>query len=143
VKVACVFTLDIGGAFIKTACLPAGGGRPKRAVVPFAMYRSPEKLALVLKSLKPGRDECLVAYTMTGELCDCFKNRARGVRHIVDSAEKAFGPSARVFSRGGALITQKQARRNWEDVASANWAVLPLWFGRRGGDFLLHPKKKR
>jgi probable H4MPT-linked C1 transfer pathway protein len=73
---------------------------------------------------------------MTGELCDCFENRRRGVRHIVESAQKAFGP-LRVFGVRGELFTPQQAVRNYGQVASANWAAIPLLLAREASDFLL------
>jgi hypothetical protein len=131
-----IFTLDIGGAFIKTTYLPINGGRPNCSITPFRMYEHPEKLASALKSLGP-KAKSDIAVTMTGELCDCFKNRASGVRHIVKSAETVFGSGVKIFSRKGRLVTVKQAVKNWQDVASANWAITPLWLATIADDFLL------
>jgi len=74
---------------------------------------------------------------MTGELCDCFKSRPDGVRHIVKAAESVFGKNVKFFSRKGRLVSVKQAVRKWEEVASANWAITPLWLGRFADDFLV------
>ncbi len=74
---------------------------------------------------------------MTGELCDCFKSRRDGVRHIAKSAESVFGRDVKIFSLTGRLVGVKQAVRKWEEVASANWAITPLWLGRFADDFLV------
>lgn len=131
-----IFTLDIGGAFIKSTWLPPTGA-PKFAITPFNLYEQPKKLAQVLKSVRPKSDKPEVAVTMTGELCDCFASRCVGVRHIVKAVESAFGKEVKFFSRKGRLVSVKQAVRKWEDVASANWVITPLWLGRFADDFLL------
>jgi len=132
-----ILALDIGGAFIKSTSLPVTGGRPKFAITPFNLYERPKKLASVLKSIRPNRGQEEVAITMTGELCDCFKSRPDGVRSIVKAAESVFGRNVKFFSRKGRLVSVKQAVRKWEDVASANWAITPLWLSRFADDFLV------
>ncbi|MBI3795096.1 MAG: hypothetical protein HY280_10290, partial [Nitrospinae bacterium] len=130
-----IFALDVGGAFIKSAFLPEGG-RPASKITPFEMWKNPEKLATVLKGLKPKHGATMCAITMTGELCDCFKNRREGVWHIVESAQKVFD-DVLVFGINGGLLAPKEAIKNYRDVASANWAVVPQYIGRFENDFLL------
>ncbi|MEE8483575.1 MAG: hypothetical protein V3S46_03175, partial [Nitrospinota bacterium] len=107
-----ILALDIGGAFIKTAFLRSAGEpqmrperQPKRQIVPFELWKEPQKLAAVLRRLAPQTKRSAVTITMTGELCDCFTDRRRGVKHIVDSAVKVFGKSVKVFGRKGALLS--------------------------------------
>ena len=157
-----IFTLDIGGAFIKSTCLPpnsrkesayaAKGCRrrlqpqaqaplrrdgPKFGITPFRLYENPKKLAATLRSLRPGIKIEEVGITMTGELCDCFGSRAAGVKHIVKAAESVFGDSVKIFARSGKFLRPGQAVRNWKDVASANWVITPLWLSRIAQNFLL------
>lgn len=126
--------LDIGGAFIKYALIPAKG-KPSRGIVPFELWKQPEKLAAVLKPLKP-KKPFAAAITMTGELCDCFKNRREGVRHIVDAAQQAFGPVA-VYGVKGNLLSPEQAVRRHKEVASANWSLVPRRLSLLAKNFLL------
>lgn len=130
-----IFSLDIGGAFIKWTFLPAKG-RPRFGIVPFGMNRFPKKLASVLKMLKPKIKGFETAVTMTGELADSFTTRADGVRHIVRSAVEVYGSSLKVFGRKGGLFTPAGAIKFHEEIASANWAIPPFWLGRFADDFL-------
>lgn len=126
--------LDIGGAFIKYALLSAKG-KPSRGIVPFELWKQPEKLAAILKPLKPEKPYA-AAITMTGELCDCFKNRREGVRHIVDAAQKAFG-SVAVYGVQGKLLSPKEAVRRHRETASANWPLVPRRLSLLAKNFLM------
>lgn len=132
-----IFTLDIGGAFIKSTCLWPTGKKEKFSTTPFNLYEHPKKLASVLRSLRPGIKIEEVGITMTGELCDCFASRAAGVKHIVKTAESVFGDGVKFFSRKGKMTTGRQAVRNWKEVASANWVTTPLWLSGNADNFLL------
>lgn len=131
-----IFTLDIGGAFIKSTCLPLTGG-PKFSTTPFRLYDHPKKLASVLRSLRPTMKAREIGVTMTGELCDCFGSRAAGVKHIVKACESVFGHSVKIFARSGKFFGPRQAIRHWEEVASANWVTTPLWLSGNADGFLL------
>lgn len=132
-----IFTLDIGGAFIKSTCLPPNGKKEHFSITPFNLYEHPKKLASVLRSLRPTMKMREVGITMTGELCDCFASRAAGVKHIVKAAQAVFGHSAKIFARSGKLLGPGQAVRNWKEVASANWVTAPLWLSGSAQNFLL------
>ncbi len=126
--------LDIGGAFIKYALLSAKG-KPSRGIVPFELWKQPEKLAAILKSLRPKKPYA-AAITMTGELCDCFENRREGVRHIVEAAQKALGTVA-VYGVKGGLLSPGQAVRRHREVASANWPLVPRRLSLLAKNFLM------
>ncbi len=126
--------LDIGGAFIKYALL-SSKGRLSRGIVPFELWKEPEKLTAILGSLRP-KKPYTAAITMTGELCDCFKNRRDGVRHIVDAAQKAFGPVA-VYGVKGGLLSPGRAVRSHREVASANWSLVPRRLSLLAKNFLM------
>lgn len=130
-----IFALDVGGAFIKTAYLPAKG-RAVRKTTAFELWKHPEKLKDELRKLKPRRGKYLCALTMTGELCDCFKNRREGVRRISESARQALGETF-VYGLRSGLLGAREAAANYKEVASANWALPPILIGRTEKDFLL------
>ena len=131
-----IFALDIGGAFIKWTLLRSSG-KAASGIVHFPLYSAPEKLSATLKKVRPKTKTFLTVLTMTGELADCFPDRAHGVRHIVDASVTAFGPSlAGVFARSGKLLPPALAKRFPEEVASANWILPPLWFSRFAKSFL-------
>lgn len=58
---------------------------------------------------------------MTGELADCFADRASGVSEILACISEYF-PTDRVsvFSKNG-WLSQDEARTQWDKVASMNW----------------------
>src|SRR3990172_4014916 len=99
--------LDIGGANLKAA-----DGRGWAHSVPFALWRDPDGLAGALSELAataPGSERWAV--TMTGELCDCFRTKADGVRHILAAVEMAAGPrDVVVYLVDGRLVSVDEAR---------------------------------
>ena len=129
----CFIGVDVGGANIKLA--QACGRALSR---PFALWQAPERLAAVIGSLLreavdlpslPASAPVCLGLTMTGELADCFANKATGVRHILNSVAVAaheFGSfvgrvvEVKVFSYGGFVSTDQAAEHpHW--VAAANW----------------------
>lgn len=119
--------LDIGGANIKLA-----DGRGFTLYRPFAMWKRHLELAAELRSLiaeSPPSDH--LAVTMTGELADCFANRAEGVDYILNAlTDAADGRHTRVFLTNGTLVTPAFAARNWELAAASNWLALAQFSGR-------------
>src|SRR4051812_34848958 len=101
--------IDIGGANLKAA-----DGRGWARSVPFALWRYPQMLAenlgqLVENSPAPER----IVVTMTGELCDCFNNKAEGVRHILHSISVvAKNRPVRVYCVDGRFVTMSEARKS-------------------------------
>lgn len=131
--------LDIGGANIKAS--RDDGGAFSR---PFALWKSPTRLpaelSAVIRDLLPFD---LLAVTMTGEICDCYEDRSRGVRHIVESAvdtTRTLAPhkAVRVWRLDGRLVEAREALEDPLSVAAANWLALATWAaGRIGGDAVL------
>ncbi|MCZ2342976.1 MAG: hypothetical protein LC104_14475 [Bacteroidales bacterium] len=122
-----ILGLDIGGANLKAATAT------KQAVtVPFALWKQPDQLPAVLAALLrrfPETDG--LAVTMTGELCDCYTNRAEGVQQILDAVETvAHGRPVGVWSTGGVFVSVAEARQEPLRVASANWHALAMFAGR-------------
>jgi (4-(4-[2-(gamma-L-glutamylamino)ethyl]phenoxymethyl)furan-2-yl)methanamine synthase len=113
--------LDIGGANLKAA-----DGRGWGRSVPFALWRQPERLSAALAALvekAPAADR--IAVTMTGELCDCFKSKAEGVRHILSAIQHVAGPrNARVYLLNGKFATIEEAKEKPHFAAASNWHAL-------------------
>jgi (4-(4-[2-(gamma-L-glutamylamino)ethyl]phenoxymethyl)furan-2-yl)methanamine synthase len=122
-----VLGLDIGGANLKAAHTSGAA-----ASVPFALWRSPERLSDELRQLVAAMPPWQrVAVTMTGELCDCFESKAQGVAHLLDAAAEVFGAAALdVWTNSGRFSDARTAKDCWLLTASANWLALATFAGR-------------
>jgi probable H4MPT-linked C1 transfer pathway protein len=122
-----VIALDIGGAAIKAA-----DGTGWTHAVPFPMWRSWRSLPAALAEMIAGRAGQAVVATMTGEIADCFSDRAAGVAHIVAAVEAATvdgAPAPRYYRTDGRLVTAAEPLA----VAASNWhAVARLAAARIG-----------
>lgn len=131
-----VLGLDIGGANVKAVvALRTGKGARIvwRKTVPLELFRNKEGLAKALCSIRDAAAPDAVAITMTGELCDCFSNRAGGVKWILGRAEEAFGGlPMKAMNNKGELVSIRQASRQPGAVASANWAATVRWAAENG-----------
>src|SRR5712691_7368055 len=115
--------LDIGGANLKAA---DGCGRAVQ--VPFALWKDPDQLAGEVRQLLErfgAIDQ--VAVTMTGELCDCFKSKAAGVRHILEAVERATKVPIRVWTTDGHFQSREQTGQHPLTAAAANWLDLATY----------------
>lgn len=122
-----ILGLDIGGANLKAATCD------RQAIsVPFALWKQPDKLSAALAELVSRFPDAVeLAVTMTGELCDCFETRGAGVDAIVRAVRFACdGRRIRIWSTGGAFLTDDEAQRDYLKVASANWHALATFAGR-------------
>ena len=121
-----VLGLDIGGANIKAA---TSDGRA--ASVPFPLWKQPGELAGALKSLATKfPDVATCAITMTGELCDCFRTKADGVKHIIEATQQALGADFSVYSVLGTFLKPAKAIDLWQHSAASNWHALATFAGR-------------
>ncbi len=127
-----VVGFDIGGANLKLHC-----GDVSHAV-PFAMWRTPERLAeMVADAIRgmPGASNAVAwAVTMTGEMADTFPDRPTGVRRIVEQVVAAASelrvPALGFYSVEGRFVDPREAITEPEQVASANWHALANWVCR-------------
>lgn len=121
-----ILGLDIGGANLKAAT-----NTRQSCSVPFALWRQPEQLASQLAKILthfPEVEE--FAITMTGELCDCFANKAEGVRHILQAVRQvALSFPVRVWSTEGRFLNVAEAADQPRQVAAANWHALATYAG--------------
>jgi probable H4MPT-linked C1 transfer pathway protein len=113
--------LDIGGANLKAA-----DGLGWARSVPFALWRNPGGLAEAVAALvSSAPDAAKTAVTMTGELCDCFRTKAEGVRHILAAVEDAAARrDVRVYLVDGRLVSADEARGVPQLAAASNWHAL-------------------
>ena len=122
-----VLGLDIGGANLKAA-----SSTGQAVTLPFPLWKQPDKLTggiieLCLRFPHSGP----VAVTMTGELCDCFPNKATGVRHILASVEDALRERpVFVWRNDGKWASIKHAQEDPQPVAAANWLASATYCGR-------------
>lgn len=116
-----VLALDIGGANLKAAH-SAGGAWS----VPFALWKTPQKLAERLRELAAQTPPfAVLLITTTAELCDCFATKREGVIHVLDAAETlAGGREVRVWTTEGRFVDLAAARRHPLLCAAANWQAL-------------------
>jgi probable H4MPT-linked C1 transfer pathway protein len=113
--------LDIGGANLKSA-----NGRGWACVEPFELWRNPAGLAAALhKLLQSGPSAGRLAVTMTGELCDSFRTKRDGVRHILAAVEQvADGRQVLVYLVDGRFASIAQAQEKAQLAAASNWRAL-------------------
>lgn len=122
---SCFSGWDIGGAHLKVVRCSNQGELLQAIELPCALWLGTESLRkairLALDTLNNELDQQLI--TMTGELADCFTDRANGVSEILACVAEYF-PADRVsvFSKDG-WLSQEEARMHWDKVASMNWLV--------------------
>lgn len=119
--------VDIGGANLKAA--DGRGGGVSRA---FPLWRRPGdlagELAALLAELPPA--ERIVA-TMTGELADCYRTKADGVRAIVAALQAiAAGRELQIYRTDGAFVPPDAACARPLLAAASNWHALAAFAGR-------------
>jgi probable H4MPT-linked C1 transfer pathway protein len=116
--------VDVGGANLKYA--RADGSAASQT---FPMWRHPQRLAdTIADDLGRFGQIDALAVTMTGELADCFADRAIGVEHIVlhvcRSASLLGIDEVSFYGVDGRFRDAEDARRDVDSVAAANWHAL-------------------
>lgn len=139
--------MDIGGANLKYSTvtkmpleppeptdLGTGAGfipKSKSWSTTFPMWtdhqRLCEQLVSDLESLDASKVEAC-AVTMTGELADCFFDRAQGVAHIIQHVQTACQrlgfPEARFYGVDGSFRQANECAGNEMILAASNWHAL-------------------
>lgn len=136
---ATVIGWDFGGAHVKAA-LAVQGRVHDVAQVPCTLWLGIEAIDAALDSFAarwPGRlSEAWHAVTMTGEMVDCFADRAQGVARLAQHVAGALGARTRFFA-DGRWVAADEAAANWRRVASANWLATASWVARSVHEALL------
>ncbi|WP_336486948.1 hydantoinase/oxoprolinase family protein [Methylobacterium nigriterrae] len=128
---------DLGGVHVKAALV--SGGRV-RAVVQAAcpLWRG---LAALDKSLAElpdwTRGPARHAVTMTGELTDCFRDRADGVAQLSGWARAKLAGAVAIYAGRAGFVAPEEAAGRAADIASANWHATAALVGRHLGHGLL------
>jgi probable H4MPT-linked C1 transfer pathway protein len=122
--------VDVGGANLKYA--QADGSAASQT---FPMWRHPQRLAdTIADGLGRFGQIDALAVTMTGELADCFTDRAIGVEHIVShvcrSASLLGIDEVSFYGVDGRFRDAEDARRDVDSVAAANWHALASFVAR-------------
>jgi probable H4MPT-linked C1 transfer pathway protein len=122
--------VDVGGANLKYA--QADGSAASQT---FPMWRHPQRLAdTIVDDLGRFGQIDALAVTMTGELADCFTDRAIGVEHIVShvcrSASLLGIDEVSFYGVDGRFRDAEDARRDVDSVAAANWHALASFVAR-------------
>jgi hypothetical protein len=121
--------LDVGGANTK-AILLEGGEVRDHWLKYIPLWKEKATLGAFLRELAEFSPD-VVGVTLTGELCDVFRNKREGVVEIVETACNAFGDDACLFmSLDGALLTRERSLAAAQKLAAANWVASTLIVGR-------------
>ncbi|XZE55188.1 hydantoinase/oxoprolinase family protein [Planctomycetaceae bacterium SH139] len=129
-----ILGIDIGGANLKAA-----DQQGHCQCQYFPLWKHPQDLAAGLQKLAEQFNNVdRFAITMTGELADCFRNRAIGVRHIVDQCQQAFGERCEYYTVDGQFVSAAVASADDAAIAASNWhAMASLAATWSNGDGLL------
>lgn len=119
-----VLGIDIGGANLKYA-----GSDGSASASSFELWKRPSELAetLARETGSLGRFDQW-AVTMTGELADCFVDRAVGVRFIVDAAvtasQQVDAPEPVFYGVDSRFHSADESKEDVDVIAAANWHAL-------------------
>ncbi|MBI4696591.1 MAG: S-layer protein [Gammaproteobacteria bacterium] len=116
---------DLGGAHLKYAVVDARGELTaiRQLACPLwqGLDRLTDRLRVAFAALG-GSTARLHAVTMTGELCDCFRDRQQGVARILETFTALAGPvPITVYGGRAGWLTPADAAPAWRAIASANW----------------------
>ncbi|MGL4421052.1 MAG: hydantoinase/oxoprolinase family protein, partial [Gemmataceae bacterium] len=120
-----ILGLDIGGANIKAASTDH-----RTVTLPFPLWKQPAELPRAIQALVAQFAPAAVAITMTGELCDCFRTKRDGVRHIVEAAESIGSIPRAYYGTDGQFHSATAAIADPLRVASANWHATATFVSR-------------
>ncbi|MGX7703329.1 hydantoinase/oxoprolinase family protein [Methylobacterium sp. Gmos1] len=128
---------DLGGVHVKAALVE--GGRVRAAVqAPCPLWNGLSALDATFAAL-PGwaRAPARHAVTMTGELTDCFSDRADGVAQLAAWAASTLEGEVAIYAGRSGFVAPEAASSRPADVASANWHATAALVGTRRPDALL------
>ncbi len=121
---------DLGGVHVKAALVV--DGRVVEAVqAACPLWRGIPALDRTLSELPDwAREEAEHAVTMTGELTDCFADRADGVEKLSEWAAATLKGRVRIYAGRAGFVAPEAARGNAFEIASANWHATAALVGR-------------
>ncbi|MGE7414186.1 hydantoinase/oxoprolinase family protein [Methylobacterium tarhaniae] len=128
---------DLGGIHVKAALVEEGR---VRAVVqaPCPLWNGLPALDATFAALPAWAHEpARHAVTMTGELTDCFADRADGVAQLAGWAARNLAGEVAIYAGRAGLVAPEAAAPHAPDVASANWHATAALVGTLRPDALL------
>ncbi len=113
--------IDVGGANLKAA-----DSHGYALSIPFELWRRRDELSDALIHLVESSPSCdAIAATMTGELADCYQNKAEGVRHITDALTvAAANRRLAIYHVDGNFRDPIYTRERPGLAAASNWHAL-------------------
>jgi probable H4MPT-linked C1 transfer pathway protein len=122
----CYVGWDVGGAHLKMACTDSSGRLLSAGQWATPLWRGLDSLAAAIENASrhviAGGHHPVHAVTMTGELADCFTDRASGVRVLADFMNSHLNGTQPVFYTGPhGFVGLDQCRDHCDYIASANW----------------------
>ncbi|KMO37404.1 H4MPT-linked C1 transfer pathway protein [Methylobacterium variabile] len=120
---------DLGGVHVKAALVE--DGRVQAVVqAPCPLWNGLPALDATLAAL-PGwaREPARHAVTMTGELTDCFPDRAAGVAQLAAWAAGHLPGAVAIYAGRSGFVAPEAAAAHAADVASANWHATACLVG--------------
>ncbi|WP_321897971.1 hydantoinase/oxoprolinase family protein [Paraburkholderia heleia] len=136
VRAAATFGWDVGGAHVKVAMTDADGGLLDIAQWACPLWQGLDHLTRTIDRVFarwPAAQASAAqhAVTMTGEMADCFENRAQGVRAIVAELAARLGPGLGFYAGDAGWFSPAACEAGWRSVASANWLATAHWVAAR------------
>ncbi|ACA20076.1 H4MPT-linked C1 transfer pathway protein [Methylobacterium sp. 4-46] len=128
---------DLGGVHVKAALVEEGA---VRAVVqaPCPLWRGLSALDAALAGLPDwARGPAHHAVTMTGELTDCFADRADGVAQLAAWADRSLSGPVAIYAGRSGFVAPEAAAPAAAEIASANWYATAALVGRLVPEALL------
>ncbi|WP_238189675.1 hydantoinase/oxoprolinase family protein [Methylobacterium frigidaeris] len=128
---------DLGGVHVKAALVE--GGRVQAVVqAPCPLWNGLPALDATFAAL-PGwaREPARHAVTMTGELTDCFADRADGVAQLAAWAAGHLTGEVAIYAGRSGFVAPDAAVPCAPDIASANWHATAALVGTLRPDALL------
>lgn len=128
---------DLGGVHVKAA-LVEGGALREAVQAPCKLWRGLPALEETFAGLPAWtREPADHAVTMTGELTDCFPDRAHGVAELAGWAARSLKGRVRIYAGRAGLVAPEAALERAAEIASANWHATAALIGRHVEDALL------
>lgn len=114
---------DVGGAHLKTVALDRDGKVIEARELATPLWRGLDTLERAVPQVLAGCDaNTRHALTMTGELADCFADRAEGVRELaLLVSERLPEDSLRLYAGSRGFVPAHACAGLEKDIASANW----------------------
>ncbi|BAO88037.1 hydantoinase/oxoprolinase family protein [Caballeronia cordobensis] len=127
-----VFGWDVGGAHVKVSMTTRAGALADVAQWACPLWQGVAHLERVIGAVferwpAAGHASARHAVTMTGEMVDCFADRAEGVRTLTRTLAQRLGPRTMFFAGEAGWLARSACAEGWRSVASANWLATAQW----------------